>query len=236
MIRSIIFAALVAMGAMALRADMVDDFYGSPAATAVRIDSIIASTPADSLESVMEEADRRFFQTDSPEYCEGLYALYLQAALPRLEEDSTEREVALWKLNEICLVNAEGSPAPDFRFDLADGPRNLSLSRYLKGKPLAIVFYDPDCRHCQVTIRELAGLGERVNVLAVCVESTEARWEETRGALPDGWARAFDRSDMPETEIYRLRSLPSVYLLDADHNIVFKNPTPRRLLQYLDQQ
>lgn len=227
------FAALIAF--TGLRAGIVEDFYLTPERVKARVDSVVAATPADSLPDLLLHVDELFFDPTSKTYCEGIAALYLQAALPRIA-DETEREVALWKLNDVCALNAEGTPASDFRFDLDGGPRGLSLSRYLKGKPLCIVFYDPDCHHCSEVINELSpSLAGNVNVLAVCVESTPERWEETRGALPLGWARAFDRSDIAETEIYMLRSLPSIYLLDADHNVVLKNPSASRLLNYLER-
>lgn len=220
--------------ACGLHAGDVEEFYAAPEAARARIDSLVASTPADSLPGLLERVSDLLFEPTSPSYCEGLMALYLEAALPRLA-DETEREVARWKLEEVCRVNAEGTEAADFRFDLQGGPRGCRMSRYLKGQPLCVVFYDPDCRHCAQVIKELEGLSARVNVLAVCVDSTPERWAETCGSLPGGWARAYDRSDVSENETYVLRGLPSIYLLDADRRVVLKNPSAQRLINYLDR-
>lgn len=217
-----------------IRAGVVEDFYLTPERSRARIDSIVAATPADSLPQLLQQVDELYFEPTSKLYCEGIAALYLQAALPRIA-DETEREVAAWKLNDVCMLNAEGTPAADFEFDLYGGPRGLSLSRYLKGQPLCVVFYDPDCHHCREIISELENLADHIKVLAVCVESTPQRWQETCEALPRGWARAFDRSDIAETEVYMLRALPSIYLLDGNHNVVLKNPSPQRLLNYLSR-
>lgn len=233
--KRIVFALLITLAALGwLRAGVVEEFYLRPDCARARVDSLVAATPSDSLPGLLNAASDLFFEPISPTYCEGLMSLYLQAALPRLE-DETEREIALWKLNEVCALNAEGTPAADFSFDLAGGPRDVALSRYLKGQPLCIVFYDPDCRHCSQVIKELDSLAAHVNVLAVCVESSPERWAETRDSLPSGWARAFDRTDIPENETYMLRGLPAIYLLDADHNVVLKNPSAGRLLNYLSR-
>ena len=230
-------AIALLMGAMALaglRAGIVENFYLHPERVASYVDSIVAATPADSLPGLLRTADDLYFEPTSPTYCEGIMALYLQAALPRLT-DETEAEIARWKLNDVCLLNGEGKPAANFKFDLYGGPGGVRLNRYLKGEPLCIIFYDPDCHHCIQVIGELSDLADHVNVLAVCVESTTERWKDTCPGLPSGWARAIDRSDITENETYMLRALPSIYLLDANHNVVLKNPSANRLINYLNQ-
>lgn len=230
-----VFAVLASvMTLAALRAGIVEDFYLEPERVAAHVDSVVAATPADSLPGLLQRVDDLFFEPLSPTYCEGIAALYLRAALPRLT-DEIEIDIARWKLNEVCLLNAEGTPASDFTFDLFGGPRNVTMSRYLKGQPLCLIFYDPDCSHCAEVIRELGELSRLVNVLAVCVESTPERWEETCGSLPRGWGRAFDSGNLVETESYMIRSYPSIYLLDADRNVVLKNPSASRLLNHLSQ-
>lgn len=230
-----VFAVLASVLTLAgLRAGIVERFYLEPERMAAYVDSVVASTPADSLPRLLQQVDDLFFEPTSPVYCEGIAALYFRAALPRLA-DETDAEIVRWKLNDVCLLNAEGTPAADFTFDLFGGPRGVTMSRYLKGQPLCLIFYDPDCHHCTEVIGQLGELAGLVNVLAVCVESTPERWEETCGALPEGWGRAFDRSNLNETEAYILRAFPSVYLLDADRNVVLKNPTASRLLNFLSR-
>ncbi len=232
--RVALFLYVFVAAACGLRAGVVEEFMQAPELARQRVDSVVAATPADSLPGLLSRASDLYFEPTSDLYSEGLMSLYLEAALPRLE-DETEREIAEWKLNEVCRVNAEGTEAADFKFDLDGGPRGCRLSRYLRGQSLCVIFYDPDCRHCSQVIKELEGLSARVNVLAVCVDSPEDRWAETCGSLPGGWARAYDRSAISENDTYVLRGLPSIYLLDGEHRVVLKNPTAARLLNYLAQ-
>lgn len=230
-----VFAVLASFLTLAgLRAGIVEKFYLEPERMATYVDSVVAATPADSLPALLQRVDDLFFEPTSPTYCEGIAALYFRTALPRLT-DETEAEIVRWKLDDVCLLNAEGTRAADFTFDLYGGPRNVAMSRYLKGKPLCVIFYDPDCRHCVEVIGQLGELNRLVNVLAVCVESTPERWEETCGALPAGWGRAFDRNNLNETEAYMLRAFPSIYLLDADRKVVLKNPSAQRLINFLSR-
>lgn len=216
-----------------LRAQAVEDFYACPCRVKARVDSLVASTPTDSIPGLLESVDRQFFDPASEDYCEGIMALYLRAALPRLK-DETERDVAQWKLEAVCELNAEGTEAADFSFDLLNGPEGMTLKTFRpEGERLCLLFYDPDCGHCSEVIARLRELP--VAVLAVCVDSTPERWVETSPELPEAWAKAFDRSDIAENEIYMLRSLPGIYLLDSEGRVELKNPSVSRLIKYLNQ-
>lgn len=227
---AVLAVVFVAVGVWAQR---VEDFYACPCRVKARVDSVIASAAADSVPAILERADGQFFDPSSADYCEGIMALYLSAAIPRLV-DETEREVAQWKLNEVCLLNAEGTPAADFSFDLLDGRQGLTLREFMPGdERLCLLFYDPDCGHCAEVIAALSAL--EVRVLAVCVDSTPERWAESAPELPTQWAKAFDRTDILENETYMLRSLPGIYLLDSHGMVELKNPSPERLINYLNQ-
>ncbi len=230
-----VFCAMFGLpGLWAAGADeLVEAFYECPCGAKARVDSIVAAAPTDSLPALLQRADEQYFEPTSPDYCEGVMGLFLTAALPRLE-DETERDVAQWKLESVCQINAEGSAAPDFTFDLLDGPTGVTLSQFrTEGERLLLLFYDPDCGHCAEVIDRLKELP--VKVLAVCVDSTPERWAETAPSLPEAWVKAFDRSNLPETEIYLLRALPDVYLLDAQGRVELKNPAPERLINRLKQ-
>lgn len=234
--RVIFLLAMVVLlpGLRASGADgLVEAFYACRQRAQAQVDSIVAAAPADSLPELLQRVDGLYFEPTSPDYCEGLMALFLRAAMPRLG-DETERDVAQWKLESVCELNAEGTAAADFSFDLFGGPQGLMLSEFrAEGERLCLLFYDPDCGHCAEVIARLNDLP--VKVLAVCVDNTPERWAATAPGLPAEWAKAYDRSDIPESEIYMLRSLPSVYLLDGRGRVELKNPAPERLINFLKQ-
>ncbi len=183
---------------------------------------------AGKLSALMEAAETQLFDSD-----EDRMADFLRAALASGKLMPSETETAEWMLHDVCERNAPGTTAADFRFATPDISENTLLT-YLPGKPLCVIFYDPDCDHCKKVIAKLSGeLASLVDVLAVCVDSTPRRWEQTRDALPGPWVKAFDRSEVTLNDIYMIRSLPSIYLLDADRTVVMKNPTAGRLLDHL---
>lgn len=179
------------------------------------------------LPKLLEAAETQLFDTDEARMGE-----FLTAALASGKLSDSDRGTAEWMLHDVIEVNAPGKIAAEFRFATAEKSEN-SLLGYLPGKPLAMILYDPDCSHCTEVIEELSGLGSLVDVLAVCVESTPKRWEQTRGSLPADWVAAYDRSDVMANDIYVIRRLPSVYLLDADRKVILKNPAPGDLLNRL---
>lgn len=210
-------------------AGLVDRFRLDPVATAAWVDSIVDSTPQSDLPQLLLEADSLYFATDAPEHCEALFALFGHRALDRLT-DELERETLLWKLNDICAVNAEGTLAADINMRLASG-HDVTLGRFMPGTPLVLFIYDPMCRHCLDTMRELKDIPAKV--LALCTQASYETWQDTRPGLPPHWTAAFDLDDLPQTERFVLRSMPQVYLLDAERNVVLKNPSLTHLMQRL---
>lgn len=227
-----IISIILAMAAAAIHAASppaftTDDLAHMPA------DSLVArAVAAGQLADMLEAAEEAIFSPLSPLYSEERMALILRRALDSGKLDDTQTSTALWMLNDVCLVNAPDSLAANIDLELADGS-TTNLHAYLAGRPLAVVFYDPDCRHCHSVMGQLGELASLVNVIAVCVDSPHSRWEVTRGGIPDGWVPAFDLSKVTETDAYVIRSLPSVYLLDADRRVRLKNPSPERLLDEL---
>lgn len=229
MTRLPLILTLLAVSGLATKANLVDSFRTDPAATAARVDSIVAATPDCRLERLLEQADSLYFTAAGPEECEALYACFARAAITRLT-DPTGLETLQWQLNDVCAVNAEGSPAADIRLRLASG-HDVSLRNFLPGQPLLLFIYDPLCRHCLETIRELKDID--MTVLALCTEAPYETWVDTRASLPPRWIAAFDLEDLPQSERFVLRSMPQVYLLDGERNVVLKNPSLKHLLQSL---
>ena len=94
-----------------------------------------------------------------------------------------------------------GTPAADFSFEIRDG------------RPMLLLFYDPDCDHCMQTIAELSG-SELLNgavargdlvVVAVYAGfdgSDRAAWLRTLNRLPSVWTVDFDRGTIYTRDLY----------------------------------
>lgn len=175
------------------------------------------------LAALLEQAQEQYFPAD-----EATFGEYLAAALATGKLSDTDAQKAEWMLDYYIRKNAPGTVAADFRFATPEHSE-CTLHTFLPGQPLTLIIYDPDCDHCRDVIKQLNGL--QGNVLALCVESTPQRWEQTRSALPEGWIKAFDRTGILDQDLYSAYSLPQVFLLDGERKVILKNPTPEALLQ-----
>ncbi|MCM1310930.1 MAG: thioredoxin family protein [Bacteroides sp.] len=150
-------------------------------------------------------------------------AQLLEAALQSGKLSDAQTATAEYMLYDVCLKNAPDSIAADFRFATPEASENR-LHSFRPGETLLLLFYDPNCSHCREVISELAEMKDLPTVLAVCIESSPKLWEQTRDSLPEKWIKAYDRSGIISEDLYVIRSMPSIYLLDGDRRVILKNP------------
>lgn len=177
------------------------------------------------LGDLLRRGEMTLLDTDEPRMAE-----ILRAALKTGKLSESETATAEWMLHDVCERNAPGTIAADFRFATPEASENR-LHTFRPGEPLLLLLYDPDCRHCRDVIAELSDIESLPTVLAVCIEASPKRWEQSRDALPQKWIKAYDRSDILGEDLYVIRTLPSIYLLDGDRRVVLKNPRPEALKQ-----
>ena len=199
-----------------------------------------AQTDAGALSLLVETAEKYLYEQDSPLFNETYYQLFADALaatpLPHSKRLRIEAQRTAMRKNRV------GTPAADFTFETRDG-RRLRLSEAAQGRPMLLLFYDPDCDHCMQTIAELSG-SELLNgtvargdlvVVAVYAGfdgSDRASWLRTLDRLPSAWTVGFDRGTIYTRDLYVLRNLPALYLLDASRRVVLKDTTPARLSEY----
>ncbi|MDE7388359.1 MAG: thioredoxin family protein [Muribaculaceae bacterium] len=193
------------------------------AVSASQADSIAASllTSAADIADVGAMARDSLFTIDSPMHDEAAYAAFARAIIDSPHATTYQRSLAEWELSAIEL-NAPGSEAADFEVKPLHGSATTMRSM-TAGKPHFLYFYNPDCRHCAEVMRSLRSVELPAPVLAVCVETTESRWRQTAGNLPQGWIPALDLTDVQDSELYIFLSTPAIYLLSADGRVLAKN-------------
>ena len=73
-----------------------------------------------------------------------------------------------------------------------------------------------------------------MKVVSVCVEGKTTGWKNMPAS--SGWIDGCDEHRrLLEEDLYDLRNLPAIYLLDKDQRIILKNATVPRLEQVLEQ-
>ena len=142
-------------------------------------------------------------------------------------------------------TNVKGSRATDFSFVLASGSRK-SLWK-VKSEYTLLLLYNPDCENCQKAVEALSTSSELqrmtrstgkgvppLTVLTVAVESDKEVWKRHLSMMPDNWLNGYDEKEViRESELYDLRSVPSLYLLDKNKRVLVRDANVPEVLNYL---
>lgn len=137
------------------------------------------------------------------------------------------------------MLNRPGSVAGDFRILERHG-REFRLHR-LHSPLTLLLFYDPECPHCNDILQALASsetinravAGKVLTVIAVYAEGKRDVWDRTRNDLPENWLVGYDLTGILDQEIYDLPAMPTPYLLDSDKRVILKDPLPDQLIRHL---
>lgn len=213
--------------------------YTTKAQTAV--DSLFsrASGREEMLWHFISLADKYLYEPNSPMHNEDLHILVLRALVdnPRLEEIDKERPRHLL---ELALKNRPGDVAADFTVVCRDGKRR-QLSG-IKAECLLLYFNDPDCEDCRrvkeqlaesATVSSLLKAG-RLGLLSVCVEGKSSAW--VNAAFPELWIDSYDEGQrLTIDDVYDLKAMPTLYLLDAGKRVILKDATPGQIEKWLKE-
>ena len=173
-------------------------------------------------------AELYLWDSQSPFRSEAFYTPFAEYALTR-GGDEKERAEAI--LDDIAR-NAPGSVAPDFIVTGTDGHRFSLASLTDEGRPVAVMFYEPDCDHCLEAIASLTSNPDfnrliengQLTFLAVYIGNEYEKWSEHAASLPLSWKTGIDRARLiDEKELYKVGSTPSFYIIGSDRRILLKD-------------
>lgn len=200
-----------------------------------------AETSKAGLLMMLSLVDKYLYGTASPLYNEAAYRGLLQSALISKALNKADKEPYQKQL-VILEMNNEGSAAVDFDMQLVDGSK-AKLSDI--EAPVSILFFyaadNLDCKlqRFRLTQARLVNYLQRaggIKIVAVCVEGDKAAWEKFRADSPKEWLHVFDASGKIKSEnLYDLRTLPRLYLLDEQKTVLLKNTKADDIEQYLVQ-
>lgn len=185
--------------------------------------------------------DDYLYNPNSPLYNESLYALYLEAMSGQAGVDEAVKERMRFRL-ELVRRNRPGEKAEDFAYYTPDGTRQTLHHTPVQGKHLLLLFYDPECSHCQEVmevlqdsprLNQLLRCGE-ATLLAIYTEGNEQAWRESLPLLPRRWLKGNDREAVKQQALYDLKAMPSLYLLNADKQVVLKDTSPEECLTRME--
>ncbi len=107
-----------------------------------------------------------------------------------------------------------------------------------------MIFYDPECPHCQPVIYLLAddkGINEaiesgRLCVVAIYAEGKRDIWDSTKSSMPTNWIVGYDLTGILDRELYNIPAMPTPYLLDSTYRVLLKDPIPERIMEFFQAE
>ena len=191
------------------------------------------------LAHLLELSEHYLFDNFSPVYDEELYLLFVDELLKQSQLLLVQKERLRYQ-RKWMMKNRVNQPVTDFNFVQRNGIR-MSLKE-VKAEYILLYLNDPECSACQQTKETLLQSdvlvrwknSGRMKFLSVCTEGNTEGWKNI--PAPQGWIDGCDdQKRLLEEDLYDLRNLPAIYLLDADKRIILKNATVQRLEQVLKQ-
>lgn len=172
-------------------------------------------------------AEKYLGQDDSPLHNDMLYAQFLDVMGANKYASVAERTRNSYMARNL-RKNLPGTVAADFEFvDRHGAHRRLSS---FAAQYTVLLFYDPYCDRCHSMARQMASMpllaeGSLFRVLAVYAYDETDRWREAANSFPASWTDAYSPDGyITAHDIYYIKQMPSVYLLDSDKRVLLKNP------------
>ena len=206
--------------------------YDRPAERAP-MDSLMrrASTSKPMLEYFSMLADRVLADPNSPLRNDEFLIPVLEALVASPYLDEYEKIAPAYDL-QMASQNRIGQPANDFRYTLASGAAGTLYG--LKAEYTLVFINNPGCTMCKQireTITSSPMLSEmiergRLKVLAIFPDEDLTEWKAYRDHIPASWINGYDRGCVIRSkELYDLKAIPALYLLDRDKRVLVKDAT-----------
>lgn len=184
--------------------------------------------------------ERYLYDPNSPMRDEDIYAAYASVMASCPLKDATSRERYAGEA-EMCSLNSRGSRAADFTFSDRNGKVHSLYG--VKAEYTVLFFSNPGCTACKEIIDNLVMASfidenirqKRLAIVNVYIDDSIDEWYSYMSAYPKSWYNGFDHNQVIRTEnLYNVRAIPSLYLLDSEKNVILKDCTPERLFASLD--
>ncbi len=188
-----------------------------------------AATDKDMFQHFAELAEKYLFEPNSPFRDDEYYITVLEAVLANPALDQWERLRPQEQLR-MALKNRVGTPAADFRYTLESG---VAGTLYGLKVPYVLIFINnPGCTACKETMQQILEsqlltqlvVTGQLSVLAIYPDEDLAEWHKFAPHMPKVWINAYDKDlTIKNEELYDLKAIPTLYLLDRDKKVMLKD-------------
>lgn len=183
-------------------------------------------------------SDKYLYDPNSPFRNDELYLIFvgLFKDNPRLSFADNER---LKFKYGFLLKNRVGDKAQNFTIQTSEGATSLYK---INADYLLLYFNNPGCHACAEVQSELMASDiisrlvsdGKLKVLSLYPDEDLEEWEKHRNDQPESWIKGYDSGmEIKKNQIYDLKAIPSLYLLDSQKRVILKDVTAAQIEDYL---
>ena len=194
------------------------------------------------LDFFAELADKYLYDPNSPMRNEELYIPVLEAltASPMLNETEKIRPQARL---ELAQKNRLGTKALNFTYTLDSGAKG-TLYQFPAEYTLLFI-NNPGCHACSEMIEGLKSspvingfiADKKLKVLSLYPDEELDEWKKHRNNFAKEWTNGYDKELVIKNKnLYDLRAIPTLYLLDKNKTVLLKDATLQKVEQYLAER
>ncbi len=190
-------------------------------------------------DALVELTSRYLYDPNSPVRCEDFYRPFVEKlAEGDLAPEDMKPQYGFQA--RMCAMNAMGTPAADFAFTDTRGRKRTLYG--IEAEYLLLIFGNPDCTACKDLVVQMEsspavaelGASGRLKVVDIFIDREVDQWKARVADYPAAWINGYDHTFTIRDDIlYNVRAVPSMYLLDKDKRVIFKDVPPEILLTYL---
>lgn len=191
------------------------------------------------LEKVPIIIEKYLYENNSPLYNESLFSIFLRIFLQYQDTQISDMYSRWDYLFKLINKNNPGQKAADFIYYTIDKKKKSLYNT--KCNIMMILFYDPNCENCHKTIHKIKNCSEllknisnnNITLLSIDIEDNEEEWHNMVFQLPNNCIKGIDKRYIQNNNLYDLKSVPSIYLLDNNKKVLLKDVSFEDVCFYL---
>jgi len=182
-----------------------------------------------------------FFDPNSPYRCEDYYLPVLETVLSSSYSDEAEKRDGEYFL-PLLKLNCIGTKASDFNYTLKSG--KVGHLYEISSEYTILLFSNPGCNECKNIIEAFKASdiiqslidSNIVTVLNIYPDEDLTYWYDYMPNYPKDWINGYDQDQVLNLNtIYSLRAIPSLYLLDNEKRVIYKDCPIEKILDFFEE-
>jgi len=187
-----------------------------------------------------EMVEKYLYDPNSPMRNEDLYLPFVKA-MSVSECTSDDMRKSYDHEARSCSVNPFGHKAADFKFR-TESRGNGSLYG-TKAEWTILFFSNPGCNACKTIVDDLKAINgiddmiyrKKIAILNIYIDEEIEKWREYLHNYPTNWICGYDHLfRLRDGDDYKVRAIPSLYLLDSEKRVILKDAPTERLVEYIE--